>query len=127
MASIYAISSFYAVQLIRCIDNLLVRFNIINDNFITKFEIKDSCSVCSNNTCKRHKLLSHSTKIKVPKDFDHALEQVITIVNKKTIIFCNLHILHLFSIYLSLQNVIYTIIYLFIFHLYTLITNIKTC
>lgn len=77
VASIYAISSFYAVQLIRCIDNLLVRFNIINDNFITKFEIKDSCSVCSNNTCKRHKLLSHSTKIKVPKDFDHALEQLL--------------------------------------------------
>ncbi|EFN67435.1 Sorting nexin-14 [Camponotus floridanus] len=77
VASIYAISSYYAVQLIRCIDNLLVRFNIINDNFITKFAIKDSCSVCSNNTCKRHKLLSHSTKIKVPKDFDHALEQLL--------------------------------------------------
>ncbi|KAM0734453.1 Sorting nexin-14 [Formica fusca] len=77
VASIYAISSFYAVRLVQCIDNLLVRFNITNDKFIAKFEIKDSCSVCSNNTCKRHKLLPHSTKIKVPKDFDHTLEQLL--------------------------------------------------
>ncbi|CAL1674633.1 unnamed protein product [Lasius platythorax] len=77
VAGVYAISSFYAVQLVQCIDNLLVRFNITNDKFITRYEIKDSCSVCSNNTCKRHKLLPHSTKIKVPKDFDHALEQLL--------------------------------------------------
>lgn len=79
-ASICVIASFYAVQLVQCIDSLLTRFNIINiinDKFNTRYEIKDSCSVCSKNTCKRHKLLPHSTKVKVPKDFDHALEQVI--------------------------------------------------
>lgn len=121
MAGIYAISSFYAVQLIRCIDNLLVRFNIINNNFITKFEIKDSCSVCSNNTCKRHKLLSHSTKIKVPKDFDHALEQVITIVNKKIIIFCNLHITFIYYLFIFIEFNLYNYLFIyfsFIFHLY---------
>lgn len=102
VAGVYAISSFYAVQLVQCIDNLLVRFNITNDKFITRYEIKDSCSVCSNNTCKRHKLLPHSTKIKVPKDFDHALEQVITIcccINKKTIVFCDLHVAYFIYIY----------------------------
>lgn len=110
VASIYVISSFYAVQLVQCIDNLLVRFNITNDKFITKFEIKDSCSVCSNNTCKRHKLLPHSTKIKVPKDFDHTLEQVITIINKKTIIFCDLHVSYFIYIYVDdiQKNLIYS-------------------
>lgn len=77
VAGIYAISSFYAVQLIQCIESLLARFNITNDKFITRYEFKDSCSVCSNNTCKRHKLLPHSTKIKVPKDFDYASEQLL--------------------------------------------------
>jgi len=77
VASIYIIASFYAVQLVQYIDSLLTKFNIINDKFIARYEIKDSCSVCSKNTCKRHKLLPHSTKVKVPKDFDHALEQVI--------------------------------------------------
>ncbi|KYN01623.1 PREDICTED: sorting nexin-14-like [Cyphomyrmex costatus] len=90
--SIYVIASFYAVQLVECVNSLLTRFNIINeqrvyglltrfniinDKFIKRYEIKDSCSVCRKNTCKRHKLLPHSTKIKVPKDFDHALEQLL--------------------------------------------------
>ncbi|KYN30488.1 Sorting nexin-14, partial [Trachymyrmex septentrionalis] len=90
--SIYMIASFYAVQLVQCVDSLLTRYNIINeqrvydlltrfniisDKFIARYEIKDSCSVCSKNTCKRHKLLPHSTKVKVPKDFDHALEQLL--------------------------------------------------
>ncbi|XP_018361321.1 PREDICTED: sorting nexin-14-like [Trachymyrmex cornetzi] len=92
VVSIYVIASFYAVQLVQCVDSLLTRYNIINeqrvhglltrfniisDKFITRYEIKDSCSVCSKNTCKRHKLLPHSTKVKVPKDFDHALEQLL--------------------------------------------------
>lgn len=77
VTGIYAIASFYAVQLAQCVDSLLTRFNIINDKLNTRYEIKDSCNVCSKNTCKRHKLLPHSTKVKVPKDFDHALEQVI--------------------------------------------------
>ncbi|KAL0109395.1 hypothetical protein PUN28_014457 [Cardiocondyla obscurior] len=77
VASIFVIASFYAVQLAQCVDSLLVRFNIINNRFITRHEIKVSCSVCSKNTCKRHKLLPHSTKVKVPKDFDHALEQLL--------------------------------------------------
>ncbi|XP_018300298.1 sorting nexin-14 [Mycetomoellerius zeteki] len=90
--SIYVLVSFYAVQLVQRVDSLLtrynimneqrihgllMRFNIISDKFIARYEIKDSCSVCSKNTCKRHKLLPHSTKVKVPKDFDHALEQLL--------------------------------------------------
>lgn len=51
--------------------------NALSDTFKPTYEIKDPCSVCSNNSCKRHKLLPHSTKVKIPKDFDHALEQVI--------------------------------------------------
>jgi hypothetical protein len=80
VVSICAIASFYAVQVMQFVDNLLTKFNIINDKFISKYEMKASCSVCSNNNCKRHKLLPHSTKIKVPKDFDQALEQVIIII-----------------------------------------------
>lgn len=102
VAGIYAISSFYAVQLIQCIESLLARFNITNDKFITRYEFKDSCSVCSNNTCKRHKLLPHSTKIKVPKDFDYASEQVITSycynIKKKIIVLCELY--HSYFIYI---------------------------
>ncbi|KAG5322336.1 SNX14 protein, partial [Pseudoatta argentina] len=92
VVSIYVIASFYAVQSVQYVDNLLTRYNIINeqriyglltrfniisDKFIARYEIKDSCGVCSKNTCKRHKLLPHSTKVKVPKDFDHALEQLL--------------------------------------------------
>lgn len=80
VVSIFAIASFHAVQVVQLVDNLLTKFNITNDRFITKYEIKDSCNVCNNNSCKRHKLLPHSTKIKVPKDFDQALEQVIIII-----------------------------------------------
>ncbi|KAL6264772.1 hypothetical protein P5V15_004870 [Pogonomyrmex californicus] len=77
VAGIYVIASFYAIQIAHFVDVLLIKFNITNDKFITRHEIKDSCSVCSNNTCKRHKLLPHSTKVKVPKDFDQALEQLL--------------------------------------------------
>lgn len=77
VAGVYVTASFYAVQLARCVDSLLTRFNIVNDKFVTRYDIKDSCSVCSKNTCRRHKLLPHSTKVKVPKDFDHALEQLL--------------------------------------------------
>jgi hypothetical protein len=85
VATTYVIASFYAVQLIQFFDNLLTKFdiNIINNKFIKKYEIKNSCSICSNDTCKRHELLSHSTKAKVSKDFDHALEEVIMIIIAK--------------------------------------------
>lgn len=79
VASLYGIASFYTVQLLQIIDDLLTRFNITSNKFVTKNEIKDVCSVCSN-VCKRHKLLPHSTKVKVPKDFDHTLEQVTIIL-----------------------------------------------
>ncbi|EFN87552.1 sorting nexin-14 [Harpegnathos saltator] len=72
---IYGITSFYTVQFLQIIDSLLTRFNITSDTFITKAK-QDLCTVCSN-VCKRHKLLPHSTKVKVPKDFDHALEQLL--------------------------------------------------
>ncbi|EZA49201.1 hypothetical protein DMN91_007953 [Ooceraea biroi] len=77
VASIYIIASFYAVQLVRCLDGFLTKFNIVNNKLIKKCEVKDLCSVCSNDTCKRHKLLPHSTRVKVPKDFDHALEELL--------------------------------------------------
>jgi len=80
VAITYIIASFYAIQLIQCFDNLLTKFNIINNKFIKKYEVKNLCSICSNDTCKRYELLSHSTKTKVPKDFDHALEEVIIII-----------------------------------------------
>lgn len=54
--------------------------NVNDDTSITGYEDKNPCSVCNDNTCKRHKLLPHSTKIEVPKDFDRALEEVIVII-----------------------------------------------
>lgn len=80
VAGIYGITSFYAIPLLQYVDSLLRKYNIVNNRFIASYEIKDLCSVCNSNSCKRHKLLPHSTKVKVPKDFDHALEQVIIII-----------------------------------------------
>jgi len=80
VATTYAIACFYAVQLIQYFDNLLTKFNIVNNKFIKKYEVKNLCSICSDDTCKRHELLPHSTKAKVPQDFDHALEEVIMII-----------------------------------------------
>ncbi|XP_011865725.1 PREDICTED: sorting nexin-14-like [Vollenhovia emeryi] len=77
VAGVYVLASLYAVQLARCVDDLLTRFNIVDGGCATRCEVADSCSVCSKDTCKRHKLPPHSTKVKVPKDFDHALEQLL--------------------------------------------------
>lgn len=72
---IYVTSSLYGLVILRYISVALVNLNVICNSPYPVYDTKDPCSVCSNNSCKRHKLLPHSTKVKVPKDFDHALEQ----------------------------------------------------
>ncbi|XP_006608646.1 sorting nexin-14-like isoform X1 [Apis dorsata] len=71
---LYITSIFYGLVIL---EYLGVDLNALSDTFKPTYEIKDPCSVCSNNSCKRHKLLPHSTKVKIPKDFDHALEQLL--------------------------------------------------
>ena len=78
---LYITSVFYGLVILEYVGVALVNLNAISDSFNPTYEIKDPCSVCSNNSCKRHKLLPHSTKVKIPKDLDHALEQVINHCN----------------------------------------------
>ncbi|XP_076756445.1 sorting nexin-14 [Xylocopa sonorina] len=74
---IYVTSTFYGLVILRYVSLALVNLNAIGETFDPAYGIKDPCSVCSNHSCKRHKLLPHSTKVKVPKDFDYALEQLL--------------------------------------------------
>ncbi|XP_050597216.1 sorting nexin-14-like [Bombus affinis] len=74
---LYITSVFYGLVILEYVGVALVNLNAISDSFNPTYEIKDPCSVCSNNSCKRHKLLPHSTKVKIPKDLDHALEQLL--------------------------------------------------
>lgn len=74
---LYVASTFYALIVLRYITVLLLNSNAISGTLNPRYEVKDPCSVCSNNSCKRHKLFPNSTKVKIPKDFDQALEQVI--------------------------------------------------
>lgn len=76
VCGLYITSVFYGLVILEYIGVALVNLNAISDTFNPTYEIKDPCGVCSKNNCKRHKLLPHSTKVKIPKDFDHALEQV---------------------------------------------------
>lgn len=78
---LYITSVFYGLVILEYVGVALVNLNAISDSFNPTYESKDPCSVCSNNRCKRHKLLPHSTKVKIPKDLDHALEQVINHCN----------------------------------------------
>ena len=77
MCCLYITSVFYGLVILEYVGVALVNLNAISDSFNPTYEIKDPCSVCSNNSCKRHKLLPHSTKVKIPKDLDHALEQLL--------------------------------------------------
>lgn len=74
---LYITSVFYGLVILEYIGVALVNLNAISDTFNPTYEIKDPCGVCSKNNCKRHKLLPHSTKVKIPKDLDHALEQLL--------------------------------------------------
>ncbi|XP_076243695.1 sorting nexin-14 isoform X2 [Calliopsis andreniformis] len=76
-------SSYYGLAILQHVNMILVNLNAISDTFNTTYEIKDPCSICSNNGCKRHKLLPHLTKVKIPKDVDHALEQLLEDILKK--------------------------------------------
>ncbi|XP_076296987.1 sorting nexin-14 isoform X2 [Lasioglossum baleicum] len=77
MGCLYMISTFYGLHILQYISMILVKCNAICGTLKPMYEDKEPCRVCNSNDCKRHKLLPHSTKVKVPKDFDHALEQVI--------------------------------------------------
>lgn len=46
------------------------------DKFTEQWKGDKSCKVCSGNSCNRHKPTAHSTQVKVPKDFDNALQHV---------------------------------------------------
>ncbi|XP_034184894.1 sorting nexin-14 [Osmia lignaria lignaria] len=74
---LYVINIFYGLVILQYINLVLVNLNAISDTFNPTFEVKDPCSVCSNNSCKRHKQLPHSAKVKIPKDCDRALEQLL--------------------------------------------------
>ncbi|XP_003705519.2 sorting nexin-14 isoform X1 [Megachile rotundata] len=74
---LYLTNVFYGLVILQYINLALVNLNAISDTFNPTFEVKDPCSVCSNNSCKRHKQLPHSAKVKIPKDCDHALEQLL--------------------------------------------------
>lgn len=77
VCGLYVTSIFYGLVILQYISVALVNLNAIGDTCNPAYEIKDPCSVCSNNSCKRHKLLPHSTKVKIPKDFDHELEKIL--------------------------------------------------
>ncbi|XP_053994319.1 sorting nexin-14-like [Hylaeus volcanicus] len=72
---LYVTTTFYGLYILQYVSVLLVNLNVISGTFNQKPEVKDPCSVCNNNNCRRHKLCPHSTKVKIPQDFDHALEQ----------------------------------------------------
>ncbi|KAK9303202.1 hypothetical protein QLX08_004982 [Tetragonisca angustula] len=77
VCGLYITSVFYGLVILEYIGVALVNLNALSDTFNPTYEIKDPCGVCSKNNCKRHKLLPHSTKVKIPKDLDHALEQLL--------------------------------------------------
>ncbi|XP_043513618.1 sorting nexin-14-like [Frieseomelitta varia] len=77
ICGLYITSVFYGLVILEYIGVALVNLNALSDTFNPTYEIKDPCGVCSKNNCKRHKLLPHSTKVKIPKDLDHALEQLL--------------------------------------------------
>ncbi|XP_076655780.1 sorting nexin-14 isoform X1 [Halictus rubicundus] len=83
MSCLYMISAFYGLHILQYISMILVKCNAICGTLKPIYEVKEPCSVCNSNDCKRHKLLPHSTKVKIPKDFDHALEQLLEDVLKK--------------------------------------------
>ncbi|XP_076674344.1 sorting nexin-14 [Andrena cerasifolii] len=74
---LYITSIFCGLTTLQYISVGLVNLNVISVTLSPTYEIKDPCSVCSKNSCRRHKLLPHSTTVKIPKDFDHALEQLL--------------------------------------------------
>ncbi|XP_043256850.1 sorting nexin-14-like [Colletes gigas] len=74
---LYITSIFYGLVVLQYVGVLLVNLIAIKDTFNPTYEVKDPCTVCSNNNCKRHKLFPHSVKVKIPKDFDYALEQLL--------------------------------------------------
>ncbi|XP_043278854.1 sorting nexin-14-like isoform X2 [Venturia canescens] len=49
-----------------------------NDNKnCQKSSNQDFCRVCGGNSCNRHKPSLHNNQVKVPKDFDHALQKLL--------------------------------------------------
>ena len=55
-----------------------IQTNLINGNTDSKNSVSDSCGVCGNDKCKRHRRSHHLNPVaKVPKSFDTALEQVL--------------------------------------------------
>ncbi|CAK9796439.1 Sorting nexin-14 [Anthophora plagiata] len=74
---LYATSIFYGLAMLQYVSVALVNLNAISDTFNPTYETKDPCAVCSNNSCNRHKLLPHSTKVKIPKDVDQALQHLL--------------------------------------------------
>lgn len=65
------------MQIFLHIKETLKTFQIITTNSTSNLEDRNSCWVCNDNGCKRHKLSQDSIRAKVPKDFDNALEQVL--------------------------------------------------
>ncbi|XP_031833287.1 sorting nexin-14 [Nomia melanderi] len=80
---LYITSTFYGLLILQYINMILFKFNAICGTFKPVYEVKDPCSVCNSSGCKRHKLFPHSTKVKIPKDFDYALEQLLEDVLQK--------------------------------------------
>nr|XP_033337093.1 sorting nexin-14-like isoform X1 [Megalopta genalis]XP_033337095.1 sorting nexin-14-like isoform X1 [Megalopta genalis]XP_033337096.1 sorting nexin-14-like isoform X1 [Megalopta genalis] len=83
MGCLYIVSIFYGLVILQYINMIMVKFNAICGTLKPMYDVKEPCSVCNSNDCKRHKLLPHSTKVKIPKDFDYALEQLLEDVLQK--------------------------------------------
>ncbi|KAG7196813.1 hypothetical protein KM043_016926 [Ampulex compressa] len=74
---IYIGCMIYGIELVRLTSCILFNICDISGKFITTHEKRGPCQVCSNETCNRHKYLPYSAKVKIPKEFDLALQQLL--------------------------------------------------
>lgn len=74
IAVIYGSGKFWGGKLLGFIG---INFDNSKKQYIGKSNDEKSCKVCSGNGCNRHRQNIHNIHVKVPRDFDVALQNVI--------------------------------------------------
>lgn len=69
----YVVSALWGL---RILDYLGIKLGIDESEDGPRSKVDGACRVCSGSTCNRHKATVHNTHVKVPKDFDVALQNV---------------------------------------------------
>ncbi|XP_012271513.1 sorting nexin-14 isoform X2 [Orussus abietinus] len=72
--SLYVITAVQGMQLLCFVG---ANLKTIQKKSVVQGNAEESCGVCGGDACKRHRPSLHSTQVRVPKDFDAALENLL--------------------------------------------------